>query len=281
MIKSIPLSDINVRPFKVYKQWSLDSSDIPAMFGTENTGSILDITPDPTNAGYSKDIIYASIKTNYYAGQSTASALFEIGKRKSYASDEREIESNIGVLIIPQIMYGESVKEGSVILTDDTGTLTDDSYSNLVNGSGDIMGNVFYNNGVIVLTKNVVSGSTLSNFDLKFKSTKTIYENEIYISVLPNEFNYSTNKTAVDVIADTPFVKWNTITSSYNPNVTGGFGDYEKYSKSDPTGSYLAPFITTIGLYDDSLNMVAVAKLPQPIKSLSDYPVNFIIRFDT
>jgi hypothetical protein len=39
--------------------------------------------------------------------------------------------------------------------------------------------------------------------------------------------------------------------------------------------------ITTIGLYDNELNMVAVAKLPQPIKSTPDYPVNFIIRFDS
>jgi hypothetical protein len=49
----------------------------------------------------------------------------------------------------------------------------------------------------------------------------------------------------------------------------------------DPIGSYLAPYITTIGLYDDDLNLVAVAKLPQPIKSLPDYPLNFIVRFDT
>jgi hypothetical protein len=50
---------------------------------------------------------------------------------------------------------------------------------------------------------------------------------------------------------------------------------------TDRTGSFIAPFITTIGLYDNELNMVAVAKLPVPIKSLPDYPVNFIIRFDT
>jgi hypothetical protein len=29
------------------------------------------------------------------------------------------------------------------------------------------------------------------------------------------------------------------------------------------------------------LNMVAVAKLARPMKSLPDYPLNFIIRFDT
>jgi hypothetical protein len=61
----------------------------------------------------------------------------------------------------------------------------------------------------------------------------------------------------------------------------GSFDDFEYSGSIDPTGSYLAPYITTIGLYDDDLNMVAVAKLPQPIKSLPDYPLNFIVRFDT
>ena len=31
----------------------------------------------------------------------------------------------------------------------------------------------------------------------------------------------------------------------------------------------------------NELNMVAIAKLPQPIKSEPNYPINFIIRFDT
>ena len=56
---------------------------------------------------------------------------------------------------------------------------------------------------------------------------------------------------------------------------------YYESSSVDPTGSYLAPYITTIGLYDKDNNMVAVAKLPKPIKNLPDYDVNFIVRFDT
>jgi hypothetical protein len=39
--------------------------------------------------------------------------------------------------------------------------------------------------------------------------------------------------------------------------------------------------ITTIGLYDDNCDLVAIAKLPQPIKSMPDLTVNFIVRFDT
>jgi hypothetical protein len=63
--------------------------------------------------------------------------------------------------------------------------------------------------------------------------------------------------------------------------VFSGFGEYDYSSSLDTTGSYLAPYITTIALYDNDLNMVAVAKLPQPIKSMPDYPLNFIVRFDT
>ena len=69
--------------------------------------------------------------------------------------------------------------------------------------------------------------------------------------------------------------------SSLDKTKKGSFDDYLTLGPNDRTGSFLAPMITTIGLYDDSLNMVAVAKLPVPIKSLPDYPVNFIVRFDT
>ena len=185
---------------------------------------------------------------------------------------------------IPQKCYGEGIKIGTVVLEDETlsRTYTDDGYSNLLDSGSNIKGNIFYDRGLVVVTKDVVSGSVLNQFTLRYRSTKTIYENEIFISVLENEFNVSQNPSAVDFNgSDFGKIKLTSITSSITPTVTGGFADYEYSSSIDRTGSYLAPYITTIGLYDNDLNMVAVAKLPQPIKSLPDYPVNFIIRFDT
>ena len=64
-------------------------------------------------------------------------------------------------------------------------------------------------------------------------------------------------------------------------NKKAGFEHYDISGSVDSTGSFLAPMITTIGLYDDNCDLVAVAKLPQPIKSEPDIPVNFIVRFDT
>lgn len=286
MLKEIPKSDIVIRPIKVYKEWTLDENDIHPIFAKSGSFGNYDEEIEEKSYGISKQALFRSIKAQFYRNAATASVLTEVGRRKSYAStDERNLENDLVVLPIPQAYYGEGIKPGTVVLVDESTskTYTDDSYSNLLDATGSICGNIFYDRGLVVLTKNVVSGSILNTFTLNHRSTKTIFENEIFISVLENEFNVSQNPTAVDFDPDGTIgrIKLHSFTSSLDPNKKGGFADYEYSSSLDRTGSYLAPFITTIGLYDDKLNMVAVAKLPQPIKSIPDYPVNFIIRFDT
>jgi len=279
MLKEIPKSDIVVRPFKVYKEWALDETDITPLYGTLQT-DLYDADTDDTNSnGISKRTLYDSIKAQFYLNPATASIVTEVGRRESYAStDERVIGNTIGVISIPQEYYGEGVKVGSMVVEYGSITATDDGNSNLIDSASNVKGNVFYDRGLVVLTDGITDGSTLSSFDISYRSTMTIYENEIFLSVLENEFNVSQNPSAY---SGTNKIKLHTIQSSVDGTKFGGFADYEYSSSVDPTGSFLAPFITTIGLYDDDLNMVAVAKLPQPIKSLPDYPVNFIIRFDT
>lgn len=172
------------------------------------------------------------------------------------------------------------------------------------------VGNVFYTQGLIVLTRDAVNRLN-SGWTLDYKSTETIYENEFLLIVQPDEFNVSQNPSAVEVVgAETStYVDSNGVVRKIttNPGVkyirkksvlengdildyrfsgtTGsakaGFEHWEASSSVDSTGSFLAPFITTIGLYDDNCDLVAVAKLPQPIKSDPELPVNFIVRFDT
>jgi hypothetical protein len=164
---------------------------------------------------------------------------------------------------------------------------------------------------LIVLTKN--SDNLLNTtWSLSFKSTETIFEHEYLLVVNEDEFNVSTNPTAtVDVgevsemftdsngrttkVVSYPgvrYVRKRQITendeyldysyiSSINSSISGGFEQFELSGSIDLTGSFLAPFITTIGLYNDDFELVAVAKLPQPIKSMPDVPINFIVRFDT
>jgi hypothetical protein len=172
------------------------------------------------------------------------------------------------------------------------------------------IGNVFYNQGLIVLTRD----STLklqNQWKLDYKSTQTIYEHEYLLIANEDEFNVSQNPSAiVNVGKETQryitsdgktmsvvtnpgvsYIKKKTILENGNildygytgsiGNLKAGFEHYDLSGSVDSTGSFLTPFITTIGLYDDNCDLVAVAKLPQPIKSEPDIPVNFIIRFDT
>ena len=315
MLKQIPKSDIIVRPLKVYKEWRLDENDISPIFAKSGSIGDYDAEIEEKSYGYSKISLFRSIKAQFYLNPETSSMVTEVGKRRSYTSkNERVLGEEMVVFSIPQIYYGEGIKVGSVRLEDEqSGKIyIDDGYSNLIDSGSNVAGNIFYDRGLVVVTRDVVSGSVLSQHTLDFRSTKTIYENEIFIPVLEGEFNFSQNPSAIYEDGGKKFQittsraeslrkKANDkVTTNYydsgirnvrnskyayvsklNPNKYGSFDDYEYSGSLDPTGSYLAPYITTIGLYDDSLNLLAVAKLPQPIKSEPDYPVNFIIRFDT
>jgi hypothetical protein len=295
MLKEIPKSDIVVRPFKVYKEWSFDEQDkaeVDIKWGLSGSFGSFD-AEIPTEL---RQVLYRSIEAQFYRNSATASIITEVGRRKSYASTyERNLEDQFALFSIPQKYYGEGIKPGSLTLTTGSVTYTDDGFSNLIDSASNVKGNIFYDRGFVIATKDIQSGSSFTDYSLQYRSTRTIYENEIFISVLESEFNVSTNPTAlVGETYDTESVNYTyknydgsagvTTINYYNLNyarINPLFWEYDFSASNDPTGSYLAPYITTIGLYDDGLNMVAVAKLPKPIKSLPDYPVNFIVRFDT
>jgi hypothetical protein len=65
----------------------------------------------------------------------------------------------------------------------------------------------------------------------------------------------------------------------YAPMIGQNFLDYSRLSRLDPTGSYLAPTVTSVGLYN-GCDLVAVAKLGSPIKITPDFPINFVIKMD-
>ena len=63
------------------------------------------------------------------------------------------------------------------------------------------------------------------------------------------------------------------------PMINPNFLDYSTLSTADPTGSYLAPTVTTVGLYS-GCDLVATAKLGSPIKITPDFPINFVVKMD-
>ena len=134
--------------------------------------------------------------------------------------------------------------------------------SESMNGSPYI-GNLFYQSGFATITHpqyyDVVSGSTGAGIinTLQFQGTHLIYEHEYQCTVGEHEYNYTLNTSALNQ-------------SSANPYKLEGF----------VTSSYFKPFVTTIGLYNESYELLAVAKLGQPIRMSDETDTTFIVRFD-
>jgi hypothetical protein len=319
MLKRIPKSDMSIRPFKAYKEWDKLSAGVTLL--EANNGNYTSNDANTITTGllsgsiYNKYSVYGQLRAQFYNGKEN-DPINRLGSKTNVYNEtnpERFLSGSAKVISIPQNCIGDGIKKGSVLLDDDGTRYIDDTYSNLIlSGSTSTrIGNVFYNQGLVVITSGSNSKLT-GSWDISYKSTQTIYEHEYLLIVNEDEFNVSQNPTAVvevgretllvptsdgKIVGTTtnPGVKYirkksilengNTLDyrfgSSVNIAISGGFEHWEMSGSADSTGSFLAPFITTIGLYDDNCDLVAIAKLPQPIKSDPELPVNFIIRFDT
>ena len=136
------------------------------------------------------------------------------------------------------------------------------SYHNATEGRmTNLVGNVFYNTGLIALTSenNRYSQSYLpmmAQCTLSFENTHQIMEHQYTCNIKEREYMYTMNPTIVD----------DTKLGTIKPYVTQ---------------STWSPYVTTIGLYDEHLRLLAVGKMSRAIKKSQDYDTTFIVRFDT
>lgn len=135
------------------------------------------------------------------------------------------------------------------------------------------------------LTYDLKKKCSILNFDVNDDGTTTIQDATIiwkyFIENLtPNNFkNYlnprckRTNYNDIISFLDNKTGKFNIVKEKPL------FFNYNYSSSIDPTGSYLAPYITTVGLYAGS-DLVAIAKLAQPIKNTGEIPINIVVKWD-
>ena len=118
------------------------------------------------------------------------------------------------------------------------------------------VGNVFDKHGLFVFSSADYRVDDLLNtpYTLSYKSTVTIHELSVTTRLGKGEFNMSNN-----------------VTLTKDDNNT-----YQNFV----TGSAFAPYVTSIGLYNDLGQLLAVAKLAQPIKKRNDVDINFLVRID-
>lgn len=92
---------------------------------------------------------------------------------------------------------------------------------------------------------------------IKFKNEYIVYETYIKCNIKNTEFNLTYNPTILDNIN----------------NISGSI-------KAFATGSKFNPYITTIGLYNNNNELLAVAKLGQPIKLSENIDNTIIIKYE-
>lgn len=129
------------------------------------------------------------------------------------------------------------------------------------------IGNVFYEQGFITLTSPydiyadtfIYTGSNANDigYSLGFNNNLTFYEVEVHCPVDAGEYNHTMNYTArarADIYSDR--------------------------LACFTTHSQFSPYVTTVGLYNENAELVAVGKVSKPIKVLDNVDTTFVVKFD-
>jgi hypothetical protein len=201
----------------------------------------------------------------------------------------------IAVLSIPGRLFGEYVLPNSFFWKANTESVTDDGNGNLIlSSSGKICGNIFYEHGIAVLLDNTEAtgvggiygtstyGSSsytsgdiafmtdfvnATNVTCSFSSSLTIYETQYKCTLRENEFNFTLNPS----ISSGSTATTSSIGTFYTPG---------QYLESFATASYFNPYVTMVGLYNDNQELLAIAKLSQPLPVSPTTDTTILINID-
>lgn len=143
----------------------------------------------------------------------------------------------------------------TAITTDQISTLMDSASMAMYQTA--VVGNVFYRQGNIVVSplQPKYQRAFKDNWVMHYRGTHTIYQYEVLCRIKKGSFNLTYNPTARQSFKSDLLI-------------------------NDMTGSLLAPYFTTIGLYNGSGELIVVAKMGQPIQVRDDVDINVLIKWD-
>jgi hypothetical protein len=127
-----------------------------------------------------------------------------------------------------------------------------------------VIGNIFYDYGLLTVTdprekySNIFQGTGANGWFTSFQNNWSIYEQEYMCHIKSHDFDISMNPTLREdnVITDDRL-------------------------KGMVTHSAFSPYITTVGLYNNNFDLLAVAKLAQALKKPKNMDTTVVVRFDT
>lgn len=189
---------------------------------------------------------------------------------------------SVFVISVTQDVFGEEIKPGTVSIVVGTSASYDDTKGNLFvsqSGTASFIGKVFYDKGVILvqptssitgggLTKNGICIVSGTNVQVNFTSSITLHEHSIRVRLNPTDFNFSLYNPSIDRSFSTG--------SSKTP-----LQSMTSRSMEPSNTTYLAPYVTTIGLFNPNNELVAIGKVSNPIQRTFDSIQTFVVKFDT
>ena len=101
-----------------------------------------------------------------------------------------------------------------------------------------------------------------------FSSSMTIYEAQYKCTIRESEFNATLNPSAQ---ASGSLLTINS--SSFSQRGDGTLAN-------NVTGSYFSPYVTTVGLYDEAQNLLAIGKLAQPLPTSDTTDTTILVNID-
>jgi hypothetical protein len=284
--KGIASNDYKVTPYNPYSSIAYtyvsgstnNSLDLKILKGTHYTGSI--VLRDANNEEYN---IYDSIVNIFYSsGSFTTYGL-------TYNTYVPLPSSSIYVVSITKDVFGNTIVPLSFKFGINSVFSYDDGRGNLYvseSGVGYNIGNLFYDKGIAVfkaredvttsIDKDGLCVVDTTPIQTEFSSSVTLYENILRVEISPGEFNISPYNPSV--LSSSIFYQQNPLSMSSAPMI-----DY-MFSRSigviEPSSS-MVPYITSIGFYNSDNDLLAVAKLSNPVKRTLDVAQTFIVKFDT
>lgn len=236
--------------------------------------------------GVYENVLYSSINHLFYRDGKFYDEYSHI------TSSLWDITEKFYVVSVGKDFYGERIKPGSFELEIDSisETVLDDKYGNLFvsqSGTGSYVGNIFYSNGIAVIAENTSSVTSTvgsdgirivngSQINLDYYSDVKITRHEIDVKVDASEFNLAfLNPSLRNEIEITGEVTQSLIENNIPSSSLNGWK-----AQGLMLGGIIKPYITTIGLYDNDYELMAVAKLSTPIQRTFDTDQIFIVRFE-
>jgi hypothetical protein len=283
---------------------TIDFADQPSDDWKYQQTSDFDLGYLNSSSGIYSYPLFSLLNHAFYSSQS----IVEYGT-SSIAATQFTPSESLYVFNIANAAVGEGVGPGSFsVRVAGSPPIVDDGYGRLyVNSTSNVVGNIFYKHGIAMVKNNIsapsqsisINGLKLSPFlstDVAFSSSFTVTEHTIVCKLRPTEFNASLLNQTVGyykAVTGSYVSGSDTVTfTNYTPNVSSSaralsgqlitelFDIGLQYGSDSVSGS-LTPYVTTIGLYNRNYELLAIAKLANPVPRAKNVDQTFIVKFDT